>query len=201
MRRRAPWLTVRDMVLFALFGSVMYALVQIKAIPNFHPLALFIAALTVVYRFKALIPLYVYVMLEGFMSGFGIWWWPYLYIWTILWLFIMLIPKKIHEAVAAVLISVASALFGMGFGTFYSPFQCYVFLKGNWHMTWLWILNGLPFDGMHAVGNFASSLLVIPFVRLLCRLEGKTYPFKTWQRKRKTDRQAIPAGENGSDTL
>ena len=174
-RAKEGRLTVREI---ALFGAIMYVLVQVKAVPNFHPLALFIGALTIVYRFKALIPLYVYVMLEGILGGFGIWWWPYLYIWTILWAMIMLIPRGLHEITAAVLVTVASALFGLGFGTFYSPFQCYVFNKGNWHMTWIWILNGIPFDVFHAVGNFASSILVIPFVRLLCRLDKRPYPYR-----------------------
>ena len=54
--------------------------------PNIHLLGVFTIAFTVVYRKKALYPIYIYVLLNGIFSGFSAWWLPYLYIWTILWL-------------------------------------------------------------------------------------------------------------------
>ena len=169
---------IEEMVLFALFGAIMYLSAQIDIVPNVHPLSLFIAAFTVVYRFKALIPIYVYVFLEGLMGGFGIWWYPNLYIWTVLWLLIMLIPRNINEIAAGILITVLATLHGIGFGLLYMPYQCFVFFKGDWNFAYIWLLNGLPFDAMHALGNFTSSLLCIPLVRLLCMVGKYKYPYK-----------------------
>lgn len=169
---------LEEMALFALFGALMYLSAQIDIIPNVHPLALFIVAFTVVYRVKALIPLYLYVFLEGWMGGFNSWWYPYLYIWTVLWLLAMLIPRKTPEVLAGVLLTVVATLHGAAFGLLYMPFQCYVFCDGNWELAWLWTLNGLPFDLMHAVGDFTASLLAIPLIRLLCRLQKKPYPYR-----------------------
>ncbi len=175
---------IEEMVLFALFGAIMYLVAQIDIVPNMHPLALFIAAFTAVYRVKALIPIYVYVFLEGLLGGFGIWWYPNLYIWTILWLVIMLIPKNTHEVAAGIIITVLCTLHGIGFGLMYMPYQCYVFFKGNWDFAYIWLLNGLPFDTLHAVGNLVSSLLTIPLILLLCKLGNYKYPYKRIKTKR-----------------
>ena len=174
---------IEEMVLFALFGAIMYLSAQIDIVPNMHPLTLFIAAFTVVYRVRALIPIYIYVFLEGLMGGFGIWWYPNLYIWTVLWLAIMLIPRNINEIAAGIVITVLATLHGIGFGLLYMPYQCYVFFKGDWSFAYIWLLNGLPFDAMHAVGNFVSSLLTIPLVVLLCKLGNYKYPYKKIKEK------------------
>lgn len=169
---------IEEMVLFALFGAIMYLSAQIDIVPNVHPLSLFIAAFTAVYRFKALIPLYVYVFLEGLFGGFGIWWYPNLYIWAVLWLAVMLIPRNLNEVVAGIIITALSALHGLGYGLMYMPYQCYVFFKGDWNFAYIWFLNGLPFDTLHAIGNLASSLLTLPLVLLLCKLGNYKYPYK-----------------------
>ncbi len=178
---RKSLLWVREMVLFALFGAILFLTAQVDLIPNVHQMALFIAGFTVVYGVKGLMPVMVYVFLEGLFGGFSLWWVPYLYAWPILWLLFFLIPRKqrLNEVVAGILITAASALHGIGFGALYAPFQCYTLFKGNWETTWIWWLNGLPFDLSHMIGNIAASLLAIPFIRLLCRLEGKPYPFRT----------------------
>ena len=88
-------LTIREMAVFSMLGALMFASKQIMALaPNIHLLGVFIIAFTVVYRAKALYPIYIYVLLEGMLGGFATWWIPYLYIWTVLWGVTMLLPKK-----------------------------------------------------------------------------------------------------------
>jgi len=172
---------LRQLVLFALFGAIMFLAAQIDLIPNVHPLALFIAAFTAVYGLKGLIPVMLYVFLEGLYGGFSfLWWTPYLYVWPLLWLLFFLIPRKqrLNEVTAGILTIVISALHGIGFGLLYAPFQCYTMFKGNWESTWIWWLNGLPFDVSHMIGNLVASLLALPLIRLLCRLEGCPYPYR-----------------------
>lgn len=176
--QRRKTLNVRNMVLFALFGALMFISAQIDLVMNVHQLALFIAALTVVYRTQALIPLFVYLLLEGLFCGFGIWWLPYLYIFPLLWLSVMALPRHVKESTATVLIAVVCTLHGLFFGLLYSPVQCYVFLRGDWNATLVWVAAGFSADLLHAVGNLLCSLLTVPLVRLLCRLSGKAYPFK-----------------------
>ena len=73
--------TVREIAVFGLLGALMCASdLAMEALPNIHLIGVFIIATTVVYRAKALWPLYVYVLLIGLISGIGLWWIPYLYV-------------------------------------------------------------------------------------------------------------------------
>lgn len=163
-------LTVKEIVIFAMLGAIMFASKKImEVLPNIHLLATFIIAFTVVYRRKALYPLYVYILLEGIFCGFGMWWIPYLYIWTILWGVVMLLPKHMPVKVACVVYAMVGALFGLSFGTLYAPAQALMFrldLKG----TLAWIVAGLPFDLIHAADNLISGLLIYPLIKLLRKL-------------------------------
>lgn len=90
--------TTREIVIFAMLGSVMYASKLIMEFaPNIHLIGVFTIAFTVVYRKKALYPIYIYVLLTGFFNGFATWWIPYLYLWTLLWGAVMLLPMDIPK--------------------------------------------------------------------------------------------------------
>ena len=79
-------LTTREITVFAMLGAVMYASkLLMELIPNVHLLGVLVVAFTVVYRKKALYPIYIYVLLNGIFCGFAAWWVPYLYVWTVLW--------------------------------------------------------------------------------------------------------------------
>ena len=72
-------LSVREIAVFGMLGALMYASkVLMEALPNVHLLGVFVVALTVVYRKKALYPIYTYVLINGLMAGFALWWLPYL---------------------------------------------------------------------------------------------------------------------------
>lgn len=89
-------LSTRELTVFAMLGALMYASKMIMEVaPNVHLLGVFTVAFTVVYRKKALYPIYTYVLLNGIFCGFATWWLPYLYIWTVLWGVVMLIPNSI----------------------------------------------------------------------------------------------------------
>ncbi len=51
---------LRDMLVLAMLGALMFAGKQVfEAFPNFHPLGMLLMTYTVVYRVRALIPLYI----------------------------------------------------------------------------------------------------------------------------------------------
>ena len=165
---------LRELIIFAMFGAMMFcSKIIMEGLPNVHPLGMFVMLLTVVYRKKALIPIYIYVTLQGLFAGFDVWWIPYLYIWTILWGITMLLPKRMPVAVAAVVYPVVCAIFGLLFGVLYAPAQAILF-KFTLKQTLAWIAAGLSFDIFHAAGNFAMGLLVLPLSRVLIKLEKKT---------------------------
>jgi energy-coupling factor transport system substrate-specific component len=149
--------------------------IVMEALPNIHLLGTLTMTYTVVYRKKALIPLYVYVFLNGLYAGFSLWWVPYLYIWTILWALTMLLPKRMPTPVAAVVYPLLCALHGFAYGTLYAPAQALMFGL-NLQQTLAWIAAGIPFDITHGIGNFFAGMLVLPLSRLLQRLVRRHYP-------------------------
>lgn len=165
-------LTVRETAVFGMLGAVMYVSKMIMELaPNIHLLGVFTIAFTIVYRKKALYPIYVYVLLNGALSGFGTWWIPYLYIWTILWGIVMLLPQKMPKKVKPLVYMVVCALHGFLYGVLYAPAQALLFglsFKG----TIAWIVSGLPFDLIHGVSNFFCGMLIMPIVSILKRLEA-----------------------------
>ncbi len=164
-------LTIREMTLFGMLGGVMYcSKVLMEFLPNVHLLGAFTIAFTLVYRKKALYPIYVYVMLNGLFAGFNMWWMPYLYIWTILWGITMLLPKRTPKVIYVLLCGAHGFLFGV----LYAPAQAIMFgldLQG----TIAWVMAGLPFDCVHGAANLCAGLLIVPIEKLLKQLDRIVY--------------------------
>ena len=157
--------------MFGMLGAVMYcSKIFMEFLPNVHLLGVFTIAFTLVYRKKALYPIYVYVMLNGLLAGFNMWWIPYLYMWTILWGVTMLLPKNAPKIVYMLVCSAHGFLFG----TLYAPAQAMMFgldFKG----TIAWIIAGLPYDCIHGVANLCVGVLIVPIVKLLKKLDRIVY--------------------------
>lgn len=164
-------LTTREVAVFGMLGAVMYvSKVIMEVAPNVHLLGVFVIAYTVVYGQKALYPIYIYVFLNGIFSGFATWWIPYLYIWTVLWGVVMLLPKQMPKKIRPLVYMVVCAMHGFLFGTLYAPAQALLYGLSFEGMI-AWIIAGLPWDFIHGVSNFICGLLIMPIVSILRRLE------------------------------
>lgn len=149
----------------------MYASKMIKEVaPNVHLLGVFTIAFTVVYRKKALYPIYTYVLLNGIFCGFATWWIPYLYLWAVLWGATMLLPKRIPEKLRPLVYMLLCAAHGFLFGTLYAPAQALLYGLSFQKMV-AWIISGLPWDFVHGVSNFFCGILIIPIIKILTFLE------------------------------
>lgn len=159
-----------DMVLFSMLGAIMFLSdIMMEAFPNVHFVGALCVAYTVVFRFKALIPLYVYVLLSGLYAGFSLWWIPYSYIWLPLWGLAMLVPNRAQVWLRCVLYPLIASIHGFAFGTLYAPMQALMFgLDLNGMIAW--IIAGLPFDAVHGISNLILGLLSFPLSELLKRL-------------------------------
>ena len=158
------------MAIFAMLGALMVCTkVIMSALPNIHLLGMLIMVLTLTFRWRALIPIYIYVFLDGLYFGFNVWWVPYLYIWTLLWAITMIIPKKMPKWLCCVVYPVVCSLHGFAFGVLYAPAQA-LFFGLNFGETIAWISTGAVFDIIHGISNFAVGFLIVPFSALLRRL-------------------------------
>ena len=164
-------LKTREIAIFGMLGAIMYvSKVIMEWIPNVHLLGTLTIAYTLVYRRKALYPIYVYVFLNGALAGFNTWWIPYLYIWTILWGITMLLPKNMPKKAAPIVYMVVCALHGFGFGVLYAPAQALLY-RFTFEQTLAWIASGFYFDMIHGIGNFFCGILIIPIATILNMLE------------------------------
>ena len=160
-------LTTREITIFAMLGAVMYASkLLMEVAPNIHLLGVFTIAFTVVYRKKALYPIYIYVILNGIFSGFAAWWVPYLYVWTVLWGVVMLLPEPLPKKLRPFVYMTVCAAHGFLFGTLYAPAQAILFGM-SFHGMVSWIIAGLPFDLIHGVSNFFCGILIMPIASAL----------------------------------
>lgn len=170
MEKKKRILSVREMAIFSMLGALMFcSKVIMDALPNIHLLGMFIMVYTLVYRKRALIPLYIFIFMTGLYGGFGLWWLPYLYIWAILWGVTMLLPRRMPRRVAAVVYPAVCCLFGLLYGTLYAPAQALIFgldFKGML----AWIGAGLSFDLLHGLGNLVAGFLILPLTGLLEKL-------------------------------
>lgn len=161
-----------EIALFAMFGGIMYASkVAMAALPNIHLIGMFIMVFTLVYRFKALIPIYLYIFLEGLFGGFGMWWYSYLYAWAVLWGITMLLPKNMPKKVAAFVYPAVCSLHGLIFGALCAILQAPLVglpgIKGIITYT----ITGFPYDVIHAAGNLAFGTLVLPLSQILKKIK------------------------------
>lgn len=158
-------LPVRDLVSLSLLGAIMVAAKELMAaLPNIEPVTLLLMCATLVYGLRALYPCCIYVLLEGLLYGFGLWFISYLYVWPLL----VVLVYAMRRSRSRVVWTAAAALYGLAFG----PLTAipYLFI-GGWSMAFSYWIAGIPFDLVHFVGNGVMvGLLLRPLTELVRKL-------------------------------
>ena len=172
-KKKSNKLFLFELILCTVFGTLMFCSKQIMAfLPNIHLIGMFVILVTVTFRVKALVSIYVFVFLEGLLGGFSLWWMPYLYVWTVLWALAMLIPKKAPHWLKAAIYPTLCGLHGLAFGIIYAPMQAILFgLDFNGMIAW--IIAGFPFDIIHGISNFLVGLFILPLSLILSKMLAK----------------------------
>lgn len=166
-------LKIKEIALFGMLGALMFSSKLLTEIlPNIHLLGMFTVAFTVVFRKKALYPIYTFVLISGVFFGFAMWWIPYLYIWTVLWGGVMLIPKNLPQKIKPVVYAVVCSLHGFLYGVLYAPSQA-LFFGLDFKGMIAWIIAGFPFDIIHGISNLLCGILIVPIVKVLSKAEQR----------------------------
>ena len=153
-----------------MLGALMFcSKIIMELLPNVHLLGMLTMVYTVAFRKKALIPIYIYVLINGLYAGFSAWWIPYIYIWTVLWLVTMLLPRKMPVRAAQIVYPIVCSLHGFAFGILYAPAQALIY-GFNFSQTVAWVVSGFPFDLIHGISNIFTGMLVLPLASVLKRL-------------------------------
>ena len=161
-------LTIREITLFAVLGAMTFALqVAMAPLPNIEPVSLLVMAFAVVFGWKCLYPVYVFVVMEILFYGISTWNIYYLYVWTVLALAAIAMRKATHPLAWALL----SGVYGLFFGALCGIVD--VFIGGFAYAASKWV-SGIPFDLLHCGGNFGIALILFnPLRNLLEKLYGR----------------------------
>ncbi len=153
------------MVILAMLAALTFALKVVMApLPNIEPVSLMVMLIMVVFGWRGLSAVYVYVAMEFLYYGFGVWNVYYLYIWLILAVAAWLLRKMESTLGWAIL----SGVFGLAFGALCAVTD--VFIGGFGFAVAKWV-EGIPFDIAHCAGNFVIALLLFkPLRQLMQRL-------------------------------
>ena len=159
-----------EVALFGILGGLTFAAKMVMApLPNIEPVSLTVMIFAVTLGKKALFPIYIYVLLELALNGFGLWTAAYLYIWLVLaggaWL--------LREMDSPLGWAILSGTFGLLFGALCTPL---CLLSGGPAFALSWWLSGVPFDLLHCAGNFFIALfLFCPLRSLMQHLLNKYF--------------------------
>ena len=161
-------LTIREITLFAVLGAMMFALQVVMApLPNIEPVSLLVMIFAAVFGWKALYPVYVFVVMEILFYGISTWNIYYLYVWAVL-AFAAIAMRKQTQPLAWALLS---AVYGLMFGALCGIVD--IFIGGFGYAAAKWV-SGIPFDLLHCGGNFVIALIMFrPLRTALEKLYGR----------------------------
>lgn len=166
--KRKVRLTIQDTVLFGVLGALTFGLqVVMGFLPNIEPVSLLVMLFAVVFGWKALYPIYTFVVMEILYYGFSLWNVYYLYIWAILAV-VSILLRKMENPLGWALVS---AVYGLAFGALCGIVD--IFIGGFGYAAAKWV-SGIPYDLLHCAGNFVMALLLFkPLRQLLEKLYGR----------------------------
>lgn len=162
MEKKSKRITVKDITLIGTMVAVIEVCkAAMMVLPNIELTSFWLILFTIFFGWKIVLVVPVFVLIEGCMYGFGLWWIMYLYAWPLLVLIAWIFRKQ--ESVW--FWSILSGVFGLSFG-----FMCavpYVFigaadggLMNGFRVAGAWWVAGIPWDIMHCVSNFVLMLVL-----------------------------------------
>lgn len=162
-------LTGKDIALTGMMTATLEAgKLALSFLPNVEIVSLLIILYTLFFGRKTVYAVLVFILLEGCLYGFGIWWVMYLYTWPLLSFF----AWRLRKYAAPLPYAILSGVFGLFYGALCSlPYL----LIGGWSMAFSWWVAGIPYDIIHCVSNFILCLILFkPLYRVFSKV-GQNY--------------------------
>jgi energy-coupling factor transport system substrate-specific component len=160
-------LSVKDIALIGMMIAVLEVCKRVlDFIPNVELVTFWIIMFTLFLGKKAIYGVFGFILIEGLVFGFHVWWIMYLYLWPALVLVTLFFKKNEF----GILWAIISGIFGLVFGLAGSiP---YIFIgavdggiSGGLYMAFSWWIAGIPWDLVHGVANFVVMLILYNPIR------------------------------------
>lgn len=163
-------ITTRDIALIGvMIATIETAKLAMSFLPNIELVTLLIILYTLTFGKRILLVIPAFVLIEGCLYGFGIWWIMYLYVWPLLAALVWLFRKN----GSVWFWSIFSGAFGLLFGALCAiPY----FFIGGAKAAFTWWVAGIPYDLVHCVSNAVLCLILfVPLRRVLQQLEKQLH--------------------------
>ena len=166
---------LRELCMLALCAPLIVAgKIVLEPLPNVEIVTFFIILFTVVFGWRALFPVAIFVLEEGLRNGFAPSWYIfYCVIWPMLVVLTMLVKRWFRDS------AVAWAIFSSIIFVPIFSLTNVLILKllisinvkvwvGSGFRLWPYIVAGIPYDVAHIIGNYAITLALFkPLYRVL----------------------------------
>ena len=160
-------LSIRDIALIgAMVAVIEVCKMAMSFLPNIELTSFWVIMFTLFFGWKMIFVIPVFILIEGCVYGFGLWWIMYLYAWPLLAIFTYINRKK----ETLLFWSLTSATFGLLFGAMCAiPYFFLGLLDGGVatgiRTAFAWWVAGIPWDITHAIGNFVLMLVLFYPIR------------------------------------
>lgn len=148
----------------AMIGMMIAVLEVLKTalmhIPNVEVVTFLIIIFTIYFGRKMFYVIPAFVLIEGVIFGFGIWWVMYIYIWPLIAIIAWIFRKNESPFFWAIV----SGLYGLLYG-FFCSVPYFVIgavdggLAGGISSAITWWIAGIPYDLIHGVSNFIIMII------------------------------------------
>lgn len=147
-------LAAKDITLIAMMVAVIEVCkAALTFAPNIELTSFWVIMFTLYFGNHILYVIPVFILIEGTIYGFGLWWVMYLYAWPVL----ALVVRYFRKMDSALTWSVISGIFGLLFGALCAiPYL----VTGGPYAAFTWWVAGIPWDFVHGIGNFVIMLIL-----------------------------------------
>lgn len=159
-------LTAREIALIGLAVALIeVSKLALGTLPNIELTTFWLILFTLFFGRKIMPAIPVFVLAEGLIYGFGIWWVMYLYVWPLLVLLTGFLSRR-YAGESALCWATLSGAFGLSFGALCSISCFFIGASGGGGVAaglraaFAWWVAGIPWDILHGVGNFFLMLVL-----------------------------------------
>ncbi len=158
-------MATRDITIIALTVAIIEVCkFAMAGLPNIELTSFLLIIFSLCFGKRIYFVVPVFILIEGAVYSFGIWWVMYLYAWPLL----VLVTRIFRKNDSALFWAIVSGVFGLLFG-----FMCaipYLFMGGI-HTAFTWWIAGIPWDLVHGVSNFLIMILLYhPITKVIKKL-------------------------------
>lgn len=159
-------LSVKDIALIGIMTATLIASkMALAVLPNIEIVSLLIIVFTLTFGFKVFYSIIIFICIETFIWGMGLWSIMYLYTWPLLAIITYLFRKQ--DSVW--FWSIVSGIFGIFFGALGSILYLII---GGVRTAFAWWIAGIPWDIVHCISNFVLALVLYrPLMATLRKLK------------------------------